>query len=311
MLSYNNKKIAFKSKNTKKFVITTVAAAVVLSFSVGIGVHLYNSSRNGSTVTYANVPVTNSNISGEGSVNGGTKVVKPLTGTVKGDGKNVGALKDYEVKFEDIYKKDGVKTAFLTFDDGPTKNITPQILDILDRYNIKASFFIVGNMAEKYPDMLKKEYESGHAINLHSYSHDYNYIYSSAEAFQGDLEKNIAAIKKALGEDFSTRIYRFPGGSYGKTRAPYKQQLANLGYVHIDWNALTKDAENINDKGHKRARTAPELLEELKKTIAESGNPEDLVILMHDAATKQPTADELPHVIEYLKSQGYNFKTMK
>lgn len=317
MLSYNNKKLLFKPKITKKVIIIIVGVSVLLSFLTGIAVYTIRNMRANakSTTAYSNLDTENSNAFTDGPIRGASKMDKHLKGIEKDTQKNGAPLMDYEVKFEDVFKKDGVKNAFLTFDDGPTKQITPQILDILNRYNIKASFFIVGKNAERFPDILKREYSEGNSINLHSYSHSYEQIYSNPQAFQDDLNRNVSALKNALGQEFSTRIYRFPGGSvggsYGEFKKLCREQLKTNGYVSIDWNALTKDAESIKENGKWRKRTPAELLDELKQSMAQRGNPEDVVILMHDAADKQFTADALPSVIEYLKSQGYNFKTMK
>ncbi|MDP4089668.1 MAG: polysaccharide deacetylase family protein [Bacillota bacterium] len=328
MLSYNNKKLLFKPAGSKKYIIATVAVSVLLSFSAGAAIY-FNAkphANQNNTAAYSNISAGNAGNKTDGPTGSGPNMDKPLGGSTKDSGNTTTAepaestdpakpaepiLKDYEVKIEDIFKKDGIKNAFLTFDDGPTKNITPQVLDILNRYNIKASFFVLGNMAEKSPDMLKREYAEGNSINMHSYSHDYNTIYSSSDAFKSDFDQNIAVMKNILGQDFNTRIYRFPGGSSGKTREPYRQELMSFGYHYIDWNALTGDAELIKENGKSRTRTAPELLVRLKESIAGSGNPEDIVVLMHDAGSKQATVDILPQVIEYLKAQGYNFKTMR
>ena len=85
--------------------------------------------------------------------------------------------------YNHIYKPDGHKIAYLTFDDGPSANITPGILKILDNYNIKATFFIVGSMAIRYPDLVREEAADGQSIGNHTYSHNYKYIYSNTNAF--------------------------------------------------------------------------------------------------------------------------------
>lgn len=210
---------------------------------------------------------------------------------------------NYQVKVEDIYKKDGVRNVFLTFDDGPTSNITPQILEILDDYQVKATFFVLGKQAEANPDILKSIVEKGHAIGIHSYGHDYN-MYNSLELFNKDLDLSIKALKNVLGEDFSTRLYRFPGGSGGKKQI-FKDRIKDVNYHYVDWNALTGDSEAGANK------TPDKLLERLKESIVLNGNPEDLVVLMHDSATKQISVEALPAVIEYFKTQNFNFKTMK
>jgi peptidoglycan/xylan/chitin deacetylase (PgdA/CDA1 family) len=221
--------------------------------------------------------------------------------------------KDYETKFEEIFKTDGIKTVYLTFDDGPSSKVTPQILDILKSYDIKATFFVVGNQVEYNKSLLKRELEEGHSIALHSYSHDYGYIYSNLDAFKSDFIKVERLVKNILGESFSTRIYRFPGGSFGSKKDVSKQYINQIGYQYIDWNTLTGDTEYIVDSnGNKKVRNDPQaLIDRFIETLNMSGNKEDLVVLMHDLGSKQSTADALPGLIDLLKSKGYMFKVIK
>ena len=205
------------------------------------------------------------------------------------------------VSAEIAMKSDGKKTAFLTFDDGPTANITPQILDMLKKYNIKATFFVVGSMIDANPLLLKREFNEGHAIGNHSYSHDYKILYSNTNNFITDMLKGEKSIKNVLGQSFVTKIARFPGGGFDNNKLPYKKELAVHGYYAIDWNSLNGDAEALNIP-------ATKLVERFKNTI---NGQEHLVILMHDAATKQTTVQALPSIIEYLKSLGYEFKILK
>ncbi|NLY46727.1 MAG: polysaccharide deacetylase family protein, partial [Tissierella sp.] len=81
------------------------------------------------------------------------------------------------------------KFAYLTFDDGPSATVTPAILDILKEYNIKATFFVVGSMVDKYPHMLKRIWDEGHKIGNHSYSHDYKYLYRNSKNFMNDINR--------------------------------------------------------------------------------------------------------------------------
>jgi peptidoglycan-N-acetylglucosamine deacetylase len=191
------------------------------------------------------------------------------------------------------------KEVFLTFDDGPTTNITPRILETLDKYNVKASFFVIGKNAEKHPELIKEEKAKGHFIANHTYSHEYDYIYSNTDNFLKDLEKCRQVLNSILGE-YDSKIIRFPGGSFGSKRASYREAVKNAGYSYVDWNALNGDAERLNVP-------ADELINRIKETV---GKKNHVVILMHDAATKKTTADSLGQVIEYLKSQGYEFKTL-
>lgn len=151
------------------------------------------------------------------------------------------------------------KEVFLTFDDGPTTNITPQILKILDDYNIKATFFVVGQNVEKHPELVREEKAKGHSIENHTYSHDYKYIYASTSNFIKDIEKNNQVLASVLGE-YNSKIIRFPGGSFGSKRSPFREAVKKAGYTYVDWNALNGDAEALNVPADK-------LLANIKSTV--------------------------------------------
>ena len=192
--------------------------------------------------------------------------------------------------------------AYLTFDDGPTKKITPQILDTLRRYDVKATFFEVGAYIRQNADLARRVYEEGHLMASHSDSHDYEKLYETESSFKKEIETSYEAITDVAGED-TFKLMRFPGGSYNagdhaEEKQEYKKTLADMGFYYIDWNTLNGDAEG-------RTKDAEELLEYLKDNMPSNGK--NIVVLMHDASTKQATADALPSIIEYLDSEGYSF----
>lgn len=189
------------------------------------------------------------------------------------------------------------KIAYLTFDDGPSKKVTPVVLDTLKRENIKATFFVVGQAAKDNPELLKRVKEEGHVIGNHTYSHNYKYIYSNINNFLDDLKKNDNMISSIIG-DYNKGLIRFPSGSFGKQA--YIKAAHDAGYHQVDWNSLNGDAEG-------KKRSAEELIERFKET---SRGKKNLTILMHDAIGKETTAEALPKIIQYLKSQGYEFKTL-
>lgn len=201
---------------------------------------------------------------------------------------------------EDVYKDNGSKVAYLTFDDGPSTKVTPQILDILKENNIKATFFILGREAEVNPDILKREFEEGHSIGNHSYSHKYKEIYRSPEILLEDIEKNQELLKSILGEEFNTRLVRCPGGTGG-----LRKELVNIleenEYCSLDWNCLSGDAESMNV-------SKETLIRNIKKY---SKGKDKIVILMHDTNLMKNTAATLQTVIDYLKEEGYEFKAIK
>lgn len=210
-------------------------------------------------------------------------------------------------------RTDGKKVVYLTFDDGPSTTNTPQVLDILDRYNVKATFFVLGKSLDKNDEakvILKDIAERGHAIGNHTYSHNYSYLYPNrvmnVDNIVSDLQKNENMMKEVLGEDFSTRVIRLPGGYWSwEGRTPMRDKMLELGYNNIDWNALNGDAES-------QGKSADELLQKTKQTVENLGpNADSIVFLMHDTYGKEETVKALPQVIEYLKSQGFEFRTIK
>ena len=206
-------------------------------------------------------------------------------------------------RLANIYVADSdEKIAYLTFDDGPSKNITPQILEILEREGIKATFFVLGSRVDLYPELVRQEYESGHYIANHSYSHEYTSVYASPEALLDEYNHTEKAIQEAIDNpDYHTYIFRFPGGSeggkYKKQKNAVKSILEENNIAYINWNALTRDAEG--------KPTKESLIEDLKATV---GDKKRVVVLMHDTGTKQLTADTLPEVIGYLRDEGFIFK---
>lgn len=203
-------------------------------------------------------------------------------------------------KMKNIYNSEK-KIAYLTFDDGPSKAVTPLILDLLKKENIKATFFVLGSSVNANKDILQREYNEGHYIANHGYSHQYSKIYKSEQEVLNEYNKTEKIIKNALGiQEYSSHLFRFPGGSnggkYSKLKSKAKQTLHENNISFIDWNCLTKDAEGI--------QTKESIIENLKKT---SDGKNSLVILMHDAETKILTYETLQDVINYLREQGYEF----
>ena len=194
------------------------------------------------------------------------------------------------------------KVAYLTFDDGPSAAITPQILDTLKAEGVPATFFVVGQRVRLYPYLVKRAYDEGHYIANHSNTHTYSKIYQSVDTVFGEYVECEEAVREALGiPDFRMFLFRFPGGSAGGRYADIKSEakdvLNSYGVVHTNWNCMTGDAEGKN--------TVEDQMNELKATME---GDDTIIVLMHDAGDKQVTADTLPEAIHYLKEQGYTFK---
>ena len=199
-----------------------------------------------------------------------------------------------------IYKSE-TKRVFLTFDDGPSSNVTPIVLDTLKAENIKATFFLLGSRVELNPELVKREFDEGHYLASHGYSHVYSQIYASSQSVLDEYNNCIAAIRNAIGmADYNPHLFRFPGGYWGGKYADIKKEAATLldenNIAHIDWNALTSDAAG--------AKTTEEFIAELDKTVPKHNS---VVVLMHDAGGKKATAEALPTIISYFRNQGFEF----
>lgn len=199
--------------------------------------------------------------------------------------------------------KDGIKICYLTFDDGPSEN-TKKILDILEEYHIKATFFVTGTSPKDF-HYIKKAYDQGHVIGLHTYSHDYEKIYSSLRAYIQDLNQIKEVVYNQTG--VYTPYMRFPGGSSNLVSKKYNvgimkrltHKVIDLGYQYYDWTSINGDGENI--------KTISGLK---KKAIEEIEGKEDVMFLMHDSITCQNTVKALPYILDHLIKKGYQFETI-
>lgn len=203
--------------------------------------------------------------------------------------------------FEDKVANNEVdyKIAYLTFDDGPY-NLTHQFLEILQNYDVRATFFTIGynkepcfdDRSKSCADLYAKEASLGHTMANHTYSHLIFYgLYSSTESFMSQVKKQEQLIKEKTG--LTTNIVRFPGGiSTSKhLKNSIIEQLRNNGYGWVDWTASNGDGGYVPNK-----ETA---INNLKKTI----NEDIEVVLFHDY--NYITLSALPEVIEYLRSENY------
>ena len=235
---------------------------------------------------------------------------KPIIGVNKEGQKYTYDAKKVQEKLNNHdYTNDGKKVVFLTFDDGTSKTNTPEVLRILKENNIKATFFLTGsnieNGGETAKDLVRQEFNSGHAIANHSYSHDCGKLYPGRnldmKAFKEDYEKNDKLLKSILGENFTTHVMRCPGGYMSwKNMDPLKDYLNENKIASIDWNALNADAEGPK-------KNAQQLVDFAIKTAQ---GKEMVVLLMHDTYGKEETVKALPSIIKYFKDNGYEFRTL-
>lgn len=204
------------------------------------------------------------------------------------------------------------KVAYLTFDDGPSKN-TELILDILKANNVNATFFIISPYIEPHVNFIKRAYSEGNAIGNHTANHEFKYVYTCEEAFFKNFNKQQDFIKEITGS--TCTIFRFPGGSHntlvrnsrGKDFTKNITKLLNeKGITVYDWNVDSGDAKGNNI-------SASTLISNVSKNIKDKDgkykNP--AIILMHDCMTKNTTVEALPDIIKLLKEEGYTFDTLK
>ena len=213
------------------------------------------------------------------------------------------ALGDFEssfLKINDNFERN-IGTIYLTFDDGPGEH-TDRLLDILKKYDVKATFFVTGRGDDV---TILREYQEGHTVALHTFSHDYAYIYSSVENYFNDLGKVAERVKNITGED--AKIIRFPGGASNTVSKKYDskirimsiltQEVLNRGYVYFDWNVDSDDAG--------RADTEDKVFVNVAAHLKEGTN----VVLQHDI--RSYSVDAVERIIEYGKANGYDFKALE
>lgn len=187
------------------------------------------------------------------------------------------------------------KKVYLTFDDGPSEN-TAKILDILKEKNIKATFFVIGQEDEKSKELYQRIVAEGHTLGMHSFSHKYNVIYESLEAFSEDVAHLQSYLAEVTG--VTPVIMRFPGGSRNQVSntdmTEFIRFLNEKEITYYDWNVASGDATS-------QAYTPDELVENVMNDV---GRYETSIVLMHDASNKSSTVEALVPMIEKLQEMG-------
>lgn len=195
---------------------------------------------------------------------------------------------------------------YLTFDDGPNDTYTPMILDVLKKYDVKATFFVTNSGSD---ELIKREFEEGHAVGLHTASHNYAQIYVSSEAFFADLNSVANRVKTLTGQD--AELTRFPGGSSNTVSRKYHsgimsqltKEVEDNGYSYFDWNLDSGDAGNL--KASTFDGKVQEEINNVTKALRKNGGN---VILMHDI--KQTTANAIEGIVKYGVDNGFTFKVL-
>ncbi len=202
-----------------------------------------------------------------------------------------------DINDKDVNDTEGKgKKVYLTFDDGPSAN-TDEILDILNSYGVRATFFVNGKKESLYADYYQRIVNEGHTIAMHSYTHAYSEIYASVDAFMADMVRLRDYIVRLTG--VSPDIYRFPGGSSNTIThidiREFGRALASEGIVYFDWNVSSGDASSV-------LKTADEIYESVISGVKSKSVP---VVLMHDLQSKVTTVEALPRILDYLVNNGY------
>lgn len=190
---------------------------------------------------------------------------------------------------------------YLTFDDGPSKEITPAILDILKKQKIQATFFVT-NKNENLDHYIQREYQENHTVALHTATHNYSLLYSSAEAYFQDLKIVSDRVKRITNQE--SKIIRFPGGGSNLVSRKYSpglmtyltQEVKKRGYHYYDWNIDSGDAT--------RRYTSDEIYQNVTSALMLG---RENIVLMHDFAGNNPTRDALERIIQFGKQNGYVF----
>lgn len=194
------------------------------------------------------------------------------------------------------------KVVFLTFDDGPSRN-TIKILDTLKKYDVPATFFLIGeNLTENGTEIAKRALAEGHMLGMHTETHEYDKIYRSVEAFLADYDKLAARFTEEFGE--CPAVFRFPGGSYSAYINPIKKELKGelerRGFLCYDWNVSGEDSVGTP--------TATSIKKNIFDTIEGQKLP---IVLLHDSPCSNLTAEVLPEILERLIAEGYEFRTLQ
>lgn len=194
------------------------------------------------------------------------------------------------------YERPERPTVYLTFDDGPSK-LTGQILDILKEEGVKATFFVIGQQAERQGEAMRRIAEEGHAIGNHSYNHVYKELYGNFSDFWEQIRKSEAIIEKQAG--IKPELIRAPGGTATNFDAFYFYLLEKAGYTVFDWNVDSGDAV-------RQGVPAADIVQSVRQSPLAS----ELVVLMHDGTGHEQTVKALPDIIRFYKEKGYAFASL-
>ena len=188
------------------------------------------------------------------------------------------------------------RVVYLTFDDGPKKD-TPELLALLEELDVPATFFLVGLSVRAFPEYAKMIVDAGYTVGCHSMTHSYSRLKSGTDYVGRDLARFTELMRETVGEDFSTDLYRFPGGSSSYASGT-KTFVRDQGYAWFDWNVMTGDAQY----------TFKSDAEMLDYTLSQVKDKEVIILLMHEAKVR--TRRILPELVAYFRENGYTFRAL-
>ncbi len=184
-------------------------------------------------------------------------------------------------------------TVYLSFDDGPSK-VTEQVLDILKKEGVPATFFVLGQAAEANPQIVQRIVKEGHAIGNHTYNHKYEELYQDFAGYWKQIRQTERILQQVAG--ISPKIVRTPGGSHGHLDPFYIYLMDQAGYQIYDWNVDSGDAR-------RPGVTAEEMIANVKSAPLKH----EMHVLMHDSSRREETVKALPEIIAYFRRCGYQF----
>lgn len=213
---------------------------------------------------------------------------------------NIINFKVFATTYEDTTENNAEKKiVYLTFDDGPAGKVTKDVLDILKNESVPATFFLIGDQIKGQEDLIKRMFNEGHSLGLHSMSHKKGHLYSSNECFLKEMLDTQELIESIVG--FKPNILRFP---FGCNNNSYKISQAMVDLLHqnnlkiYDWNTDSGDGAN--------PKSSPSRF--IKNSRSDKNR---VVLLMHCAYMSKNSVKALPSIIKYYKDNGYEFKKIE
>ncbi|WP_129597462.1 polysaccharide deacetylase family protein [Anaerophilus nitritogenes] len=197
--------------------------------------------------------------------------------------------KEEQIARERIEMRKNLKVVYITFDDGPTP-YTKEILDILNQYDSKATFFMLSDRIRNYKSVVREIIAQGNSVGLHGVSHNVNKIYKSEHTVVGEMNQCNEELQKVVG--IRTNLIRVPYGSIPHMKKNYVEAVNTAGYKMWDWNVDSEDSSQKNISPN-------QILSNVKKQVK---NKNVAVILLHE---RKATVKALPELLKYLKAEGY------